>query len=358
MKKFRAGCLLSLAVLAGHLSAAPEADEPTDGPVFELDEYEVIYSATDFGPAFSVQLPRFSYYRQPDLPRGDLILALEFMDRYRESPVPGEHKWAGLLHFPVVDGYEQAHLKWICLYFYGDRMFGFDPTARFESERRFFVPIRYADREKPQVLFQFAQSYVAEMFPGGEEEIYLEEAIDPDDPSAGYDEVIEFIDVSPGRIQGFLQSESKLTPEELVRLVYRYSEDPNPRPDTPALMGRGEDFAKGEPFTWSGFWQEFGKMPDPLEIARNLVAPRWSRIAVLRYPRKILALWEIEAKERVLLFNIGMRVYAYDQRFGVWRTNASIRDILDGNPLSGKIRYPGVDAVPSVELEPVSNASN
>jgi hypothetical protein len=328
--------------------ADPEAGKEL--PVFELDAFDVIEDAKGFSPAFLKEVPTFTYYEQPDLPRGELILALEFMDRYRDAAVPGSVKYASLLHFPVIDGYDQLHLKWICLYFYADRMFGYDPGAQQEQERRFYVPIRYEDREKPQVLFQFAQSYVESVFPGGQEEFYMDEMLDPDDPTAGYEQVVEYIDIPPGRIESILPSEREMTSEELVRLVYRYREDP--QVGAPISLGENKQGKTEDPFSWADFWSEMTTNPDPLEVAGQLLVPRWSRIAHFKYPRRILTLWQMEAKERVLLFNIGMRIYAYDEEFGIWKTDATVTDINEKRPLGGLVRYPGVGEIPVVEWEP------
>jgi hypothetical protein len=349
-----AGILLSGSSLFGQAASSPDSDLP----LFDLPEVEVIHSETEFAPIFSGDMPTFSHYEAPQLPRGELILALEFMDQYRDNPVPGQYKWAGLLHFPIIDGHDRAHIKYICLYLYDSRMFAYDPTAMREYERRFAVPIQYGDRMNRDVLFRFAQSYVQSIFPGGEEMYYFEEAVDPEDPGAGFEETIEYIDVPPGRIAPIFSSQRGKKPEELVRLIYRYSEEPNPQPDTEVRMGRLDKDDKDEPFSWAAFWEELTAVPDPIEVARQLVAPRWARKAVFHYPQDILFLWKIQARQTVLLFNIGMRIYAYDPDFGVWRTDATISDLNgDEPPPVGKLKYPGVDQLDRVEFMPVGDGS-
>ena len=347
-RRFHFSLWLILALWPAGQSLAQEPESAM--PEFDLEEVPVIHSETRFRPKFSKEVTTFSFYEQPELPRGELILALEFMDRYRDSPIPGSFKWAGLLHFPVIDGREQTYLKYICLYFYDDRMFGYDPTARYDSERRFAVPIQYEDRMNDEVLFRFARSYVESIFPADQDIFYMDEYYDPEDPSMGYEQTMEFIDIPEGRIAPVLPSQKGKQPEELVQLVYLFSMSPNLDAGTAKALGPGEDFTRWPEYSWSAFWDAVtAAPPDPITTARSLVAPRWSRIAEYRYPKKILLLWEIEAHKRVLLFNIGEKVYAYHPRFGVWRTGAMLADVEgDGKNLSGMLRYPGIKVLPEI----------
>jgi len=340
-----------LVLLAAALPAsAQKADTAPESPIFEMDEVTVFHSPTDFNPTFSKEVPQLSYYDVPDLPRGDLILALEFFDRYRDEAIPGKTKWCGLLHFPIVDGYDRSYLKWLCLYVYNDRMFGYDPSALKEYERRFALPIPVEDRARPEVLFKFAESYVESIFPGGQDEFYTEEYIELGDGEMGYTEgEYEYIFVDPGRIAPVLTSERGKKPEELVRLIMQYGEEPNPQSTAEARMGRAKDVAK-TPFTWDAFWEELGGGPDPLEIAAELVKPRWCQVTRFHYVKDRFILGEKEMSIRVLLFNIGQRIYAYSPKYGVWKTKATLNDIDNIDRLANLMQYPGIQSIARVEF--------
>ena len=329
-----------------HAQAPAASDESL--PRFELDELEVIHSETEFAPVFKGDQPRFVYYELPDLPNGGLILALEFMDRYRDAAIPGSMKWAGILNFPVIDGRERPYAKMICLYLYADRMWGYDPDPVYEYDRRFSVPIQYADRANKDVLFRFATSYVERVFPGGEEEVYFEEAADPDDPYGMTEETYEMITIDPGRIAPIFSSQKGMEPEQLVRLIYHYGE-PNPRPIGEVPLGPAEDFGKVN-FSWSGFLAELGPRPDPVDLAAELVERRWSQVANFHYDQSFLGLIEWKAKRRVLLFNIGMRIYVYDDDLGVWRSNARLEDLREPATLKDKLNHPEIKGIREVEF--------
>jgi hypothetical protein len=340
--------LITAAVL--NTAISNPADVAPDSPVFEMDEVTVFESQTSFSPAFSNKVPQMSYYEVPDLPRGDLIYALEFFDQYREGEIPGRIKWCGLLYFPVVDGYERNHLKWLGLYLYNDRMYGYDPTALKEYERRFAVPIQPQDRARPEVLFKFAESYVESVFPGGDEEFLTGEFMDMGDGGEGYyEESYDMIYIDPGRIAPVLKSEQGKKPEELVRLVMQFNEDPNPTAGAEAKIGRAEDAGR-TPFTWDSFWDELTYTPDFLEVAAELVKPRWSQVSKLHYKKDRFILGEKEYSPRVLLFNIGQKIYAYSPKYGVWRTQALLGDLNDPERLAARLQYPGVETVVRVEF--------
>jgi hypothetical protein len=341
--------LAALIVLPG-LASGQAAAVQEDLPLFEMDGVEVVYSDTRFAPEYSAAVPTFSYYDAPTLPRGELILALEFMDRYRESPVPGAVKWAGILHFPLLDGFERPHIKWLCLYFYDDRMFGYDPSARYEYERRFAVPIPYEDRLKPAVLLQFAESYVESVFPEGFDEVYIEESFDPDDPDGDFCGGGEYYDIPAGRIAPVFSSQQGLQPKDLVRLIYQYSEDPNPRPDADPVMGSGPR-APRAPFSWKALWQEIGTAPDHFETARLLVAPRWGQKVVFHYSSRPFFFMRKAATQEALLFNINTRVFAYHPQFGVWRTDATVHDLAEVDTFYAKLRFPGISQIDRVEFK-------
>jgi hypothetical protein len=323
-----------------------------DLPLFELDEYEVLHSETDFAPAFTKETPAFNYFDIPELPNGDLIIALEFMDQYRDTRVPGNIKWAGILTFPVIDGYENEWLKFICLYLYDDRMFGFDASAAKESDRRFAVPIQFNDRTNREVLFRFAESFVESVYPGGEQEIWIEELVESgvDEEGNGIEQMdgyYETLTIDPGRIAPVLPSQKGLSERELVKMIYQYLE-PNPNPAQEAELGKPERFDK-EPFSWSSFTAELSP-PDYIRTAAEMVMPRWYAIARLYHDKKILGLFDAEGRHRVLLFNIGLRIYAYDHRAGVWRTRAQLDDLKDLEALPAKLNYPGIKTISKVEL--------
>ncbi|MEX0325382.1 MAG: hypothetical protein AB3N33_04770 [Puniceicoccaceae bacterium] len=337
------------------LTAQKRDDISEDDPLFDLEEFVVNYHPENFAPAFRVKSPQFTYYEQPKLERGDLVLALEFMDRYRESLIPGQYKWACMLHFPVIDGEERPHLKWLCLYFYNDRMFGYDPGAEYESDRRFFVPISYEDRMKSDVLFQFASSYVEEVFPERTEEIIIyEDMVLDDEEEYGYtEETWETIDIPAGRIDGVLQSQKGKRPEELVRLIYRYGEDPNPGRDAESAFGKAEDVGK-EKFSWSDYWDELTGYYDNIEVASEMLAPRWTQKLYFHYTKDLWILPDYHGKASALAFNIGTRVYVYSPKYGVWKTDATIHDLSDREAFADKMKYPGLKEIDRVEFIPLA----
>lgn len=335
-------------------SIAQNAENVSDLPLFELEDYEVIYSDTGFNPLFKYETPQFSYYDVPQLPRGDLVLALEFMDRYRDSKVPGDHKWAGLLNFPVIDGYERRYIKWLCLYVYNNVMYGYDPMANREADRRFVVPIRFEDRTKSTVLYQFAESYVETIFP--EEEEYFYDFDDFDNPDGGTfsSETLEFITIPAGRIAPVLSSQRNRDQKDLVRLVYQTFQDPNPDYDADASMGPGENFGKTQfEFSWTNVMKELGgyTVDDHIQLAKVLVAPRWSQKVTFHYKKGIL-LWNLSNQASILLFNVGNQLFAYSPRFGVWKTDAFVTHLNDQALLESKLRYPGIKDVERIEFIP------
>ena len=93
-------------------------------------------------------------------------------------------------------------------------------------------------------------------------------------------------------------------------------------------------------FEWSDLFSGFKPEPHPFEVARALLHPRWSRRAVIHYDQDILFFKDIRRKARVLLFNIGMRIYAYHPKHGVWRTKATLPMLRSGQG-SNMITYPG-----------------
>lgn len=319
---------------------------------FELEEYETVYSETEFAPAFSRPSPSFSYGEFPRLPNGTLILALEFMDRYRAAQVPGVAKWAGMVHIPVIDGHGTKWMKLVCLYWYGDRMFGLDPTARFDYDRRFAVPIPFQQRTNPDVLFQFAVSFVERVFPGGEEEIWIEETTyeEEEEVAAIGDGYYETLYIDAGRIAPLTPSQAGKQPEELVYLLYQYQEA-NTEPLASAAMGPPEKEKTGK-FSWSDVFGDFKTPPDPVEVAQELVHPRWGRIASLSYEGKLLGVFDRPRSLEVLLFNVGKRIYLYDPEIGTWRSDATLEGFNDLAYLRDHLTHPSIKEITDVEILP------
>ncbi len=317
-------------------------------PLFDLDEVEVLYSPTDFSPVFDSESPQLSYYDVPELPNGDLILALEFMDRYRETLVPGKVKWSGMLFLPVIDGEERPWLKWLCLYYYNDKMYGYDPSPRMTYDQRFEVPIRYEDRKNPEALYRFASNWVEMAYPEREEEYYLYELDDPTDPDSMGQEIIDTIYIPPGRIDSILSSHKGMDPKDLVKLVYEHSEVPNPGTGAPLEYGDAKNMGK-EKWSWDMLIKGVTEYEDYISQAAALLKPRWTQRVRFHYEKQFL-FWDIDARSRGLLFNIGTKVFVYSPKWGVWRTDATIYDLDNPDMLHTKLEYPGVATVSRVEF--------
>ena len=340
-----------LGVLATSLSGAQSGKVRDDQlPLFDLEEVEVIYNPTDFAPSFSGDMPQFTYYEAPKLPNGDLVLALEFMDRYRDTLIPGDIKWAGMLLFPVIDGHERKLLKWLCLYFYNDTMYGYDPNGYYDYDRRFYIPIQFEDRKNQDVLFRFASNFVADVFPAREEEVYFVEEPDPEDEEGVVQEFYETIESPAGRIEGFLNSHKGKEPKELVRIVYEHSENPNPGTGTKAALGKPME-EETRKFSWADLLRPRTGHEDHLRQAEMLLKPRWTQQVKFHYEKDFL-FWDLNARSRGLLFNIGPHVYTYSPKWGVWRTKATIYDLDNLELFASKLEYPGVEKVLRLEFIP------
>lgn len=368
-----------LALLIAHCSySAMKSIDFSELPVIDLEEFEVIYNRVDFTPSFSFQSPNFAYFDVPELPKGELIMALDFVDRYRQATVPGQHKWAGLLTFPMIDSRERHLIKWLCIYMYDDVMYGYDPTPRDEAasriltptilgpmvvandpnlqlefNRRFVVPIRYEERTNQSVLYRFAESYVQSVSPESEDFFNATEFFD----ESGYME--EFAILTPeARIAPIVSSQKGKEPEELVRLVYQFYQEPNPGSMTDPTMGPNDDYLR---FTWDfgldlsreNIKKELGgfKVHDYIDLAKKLVAPRWSQKVTFHYKKDFL-FWELYNKSSILLFNIGNKLYAYSPRYGVWKTDGLAAHLSDPELLMTKLKYPGIENVERIELIP------
>ncbi len=378
-KYFISAVFMALFVAHGPAFAIKSIDF-TGLPVFDLEEYEVIYNQTDFDfdPQFNFKSPNFSYFEVPELPKGELILALDFIDRYRQATIPGKHKWAGLLTFPMIDGQERHMIKWLCLYMYGNVMYGYDPSPRdeessrivtttilgpmtvasdmnmnMEMNRRFVVPIQYEDRTKASVLFKFAESYVESVSPMMEDTLVLDAFSYGEE---GFDDMT--IEIPAGRIAPILSSQRDKEPEELVRLVYQFYEEPNPGMSADATMGPDDDFMR---ITWNidvdlslaNLDKELGglKIHDHIALAKALLAPRWSQKIKFHY-KKGLLFWNLDNVSSVLLFNVANRLYAYSPYYGVWKTDAHASHLENPELLKSKLKYPGIENVERIELIP------
>lgn len=354
--KFSLTCMILLWL--GNTIIARESMNPRELPVIELDEYEVIYSRTDFMPQFRFKSPQFTYYEVPDLPRGDMILALNFIDQYRQNDVPGKYKWAGLLNFPIMDGYGIGHIKWLCLYMYDDVMYGFDPAADRESDRRFVVPIRFEDRLKASVLYQFAESYASTIFPETIDSFLPGYNGDAWDYAAASSNLI-VQEIEAGSIQPILDSQRDKEPTDLVRIVYQFFQNPNPNQSADPTMGPDDNYiwntywSFGLDLSWETINRELGGVivSDELQRAQSLVAPRWSQKVVFHYDKRLL-LWNLDNISSIMLFNVGKGLFAYTPRLGVWRTDATVAHLENPELLKSKLRYPGIRNVERIELVP------
>lgn len=353
LRKTSIPCLVL--ILASTQILAQGRTNPRELPVIELDEYEVIYSQSNFMPQFRFKSPQFTYYEVPDLPRGDMILALNFIDQYRQNEIPGKYKWAGLLNFPVMDGYGIGHVKWLCLYMYDDVMYGFDPAALTESDRRFVVPIRFEDRLKASVLYQFAESYVETIFPETIDTFLPGSDGDADDYAAATSNMV-IQEIESGRIQPILSSQWDKEPTDLVRMVYQFFQNPNPSQSADPTMGPGDDYRWfywdfGIDLSWENIDRELGgiRVGEEIQLARQLVAPRWSQKVVFHY-KKGLLFWNLDNISSIMLFNVGQGLFAYSPRLGVWRTDATVAHLNNPDLLKSKLRYPGINNVERIEL--------
>jgi hypothetical protein len=318
-----------------------EGSQADDLPLFEMEEFDVLTSATNFSPEFSSTVPAFSLYEQQSLPRGDLIMAIHFVDQYRESEIPGPVKWIGILHFPILDGYERAHLKWLCLYAYGDRMFGYDPSPLRENLRHFDVPIPVDERLNPKFHIRFAHGYVDAAYGEDYVDWIADEMDDFEDSEDMPDSGISGYNIPAGRIAAVLASQFGRDPDELVRLVYQYVEDPNPNPAASGEFIAMDAGGGGKGSIGSFFKDLTTPAPDPLETARQLLAPRWSQRVNAHLTRYPFFFMKTTSVEQVLVFNVSTRIFAYHPIHGVWRTDATTDDLAEPSRFLSKIKIPG-----------------
>lgn len=359
--------LVGFATIAAIAKISAEDMPKTEGEIFDLDPREVYTQKLERPDlVFKVDSPRLAYFEPPELPRGELILALDFIDRYRDAPVPGSLKWAALINFPWVDGYERRHIQWLCLYLWNDTIFGYNPTAEYDREMRFVFPVPFEKREDRGELFSMAQQYVEQISPADVEVIYLEDIYGPQeistDPETGeisftgqdYTGEVEYIDIPPGRIEGWRLFDKGKPDLELVTMPYQFLEDPNETPTESGAMGPSEQFKEDNSFWNKHFSFKFERVEDPYKVARELLKPRWSCKAELHYEKDVLFFRDVNHKAEVLLFNIGTSIWAYHKRYGVWRTKATTTMLADGRG-SDMITYPGIEKPKRVLLMPFSD---
>ncbi len=341
----------------------PVHAQEESGEVFDLDELEVVGKDVERPEiVFKVDSPQLAYYTPPELPKGEVILALDFIDRYKEAKVPGPVKWAAIISFPWVDGRDRGYTEWLCLYLWSGTLYGFSPTAKFDSQMRFAVPIPFDRKTNPEELYALASEFVEEISPADVEVVYREDpsssaesfAPPPDgfvDPSqaASMDAMpqlepvieVEYIDIPAGRIEGWRSFDKGKKREELVSLVYLYEKDPNPDQVTSGAMGPDAEYKEANSFWKKNFTFDFSPSKDPYEIARELLQPRWCLKATLLYEKDVLFFKDVDHKAEVLLFAVGRPIFAYHPRYGVWRTDATLDMIAEGRG-SDMITYPGV----------------
>lgn len=304
--------------------------------VVELDPFEVTAEAKGRPDViFELESPRLAYYDVKTLPNGELIVALDFIDRYRASQVPGDRKWAALVYFPWIDGRDVPHRQWLCLYAWGDVTYGFSPDAAYDDERRFAVYLPFEERRDPARLLAIAEAYLERVAPAREESYYL---VTETDEEGIFDEDLEFFEIPAGRLAPILDSERGKSHEELILMPYEYLEDPNPLPINRGEMGPVPP-DPNQNFRWSEVFQ-LSPNPHPFDRARALLMPRWSQRAEIIYEKDILFFKDLRRKARILLFNVGNKIYAYHPKYGVWQTKATLQMLQTGQG-SNLITYPG-----------------
>lgn len=339
--------------------------------LFDLEELEVLgqtFEKPDL--VFKRESPQITYYTPPKLPKGEVILALDFIDRYEAAEVPGATKWVAIINFPWIDGHDQRYVAWLCLYLWDGRVYGFSPTAKYDREMRFALPISVDRKTDPEELYSMASKYVEEISPADVEVIYWEDVYGSgdefsssgsgfDDPSGGgftdpmagmeYTTEVEFLDIPAGRIEGWRPFDKGKKREELVSLVYQSIKDPNPDSVASGAMGPDEQYKEANKFWKKNFSFDFSPTPHPFETARELLKPRWSMIAILYYEKNVLFFKDVNHKAEILLFNVRHAIFAYHPRYGVWKTDATLSMIAEGRG-SDLITYPGVEKPMRVQL--------
>jgi hypothetical protein len=362
--RIRSGIGFTAVLALAALTVMAEEMPKTEGEVFDLDPREVYAQKLEQPDlVFKVESPRMAYYEPPELPRGELILALDFIDRYREEAVPGEVKWAAIVTFPWVDGYEGKHIQWLCLYLWNGTIYGFNPTAEYDSEMRFVYPVPFEKREDRVELFAMAEQYVERISPEDMQVIYMEDIYGPQefetDPETGeltysdeyYSNDVEYIDIPAGRIEGWLPSHQGKKDLELVTMPYQFIENPNKNQTIAGTMGPSEQYQEDNSFWNKHFSFKIEKREEPFDTARELLKPRWSCRAVLHYEKDVLFFKDVNHKAEVLLFNIGSSIWAYHTRYGVWKTKATVAMLSEGRG-ANMITYPGIEEPERVLLLP------
>ncbi len=157
--------LLIIGFFIGIVILAENGPDVSD-EIFDLDEFEVLGQTLGRPDlVFRTESPRISYYTPPELPNGELIVTLDFMDRCVTSLVPEPTKWAVIISFPWIDGNDRRHVEWLCLYLWDGRIYGFCPTAKFDWDMRFVVPISVDRKTDSEELYSMASNYVETISP-------------------------------------------------------------------------------------------------------------------------------------------------------------------------------------------------
>lgn len=365
--RIHSGFRFLVAGIAAVATLTAEDMPKTEGEVFDLDPREVYAQKLERPDlVFKVESPRLAYYEPPELPRGELILALDFIDRYRESAVPGDIKWAALVNFPWVDGFDRKYIQWLCLYLWNDTIYGFNPTAEYDQEMRFVYPVPFERREDRAELYAMAEQYVERISPEDTQVIYMEDIYGPQefttDPETGELSMsndfytageVDYLDIPAGRIEGWRLFDKGKPDLELVTMPYQFIENPNENQAASGIMGPSEQYVEDNSFWNKHFSFKIERKEKPFDVARELLKPRWSCKAELHYEKDVLFFKDVNHKAEVLLFNVGQSIWAYHERYGVWKTKATVAMLAEGRG-SDMITYPGIEKPKRVLLLPFS----
>ncbi|MDP0498836.1 MAG: hypothetical protein Q7P63_01940 [Verrucomicrobiota bacterium JB022] len=369
----------------------------------DLDPYVTEDSNREFKPDFDADTPRFSYFEKPRLPNGEFILALGFLDRYAKSATPDGYKWAGIVSFPWQDGLGRQAVSHLCLFYYDGQLYGWAPSGD-DEHRRFIAPLEPSDLHRPYALLRFANNYVAEISPKRTEwvtayyndtdGVYIlatdrqpfatynqyglgyawghmrtpEYAGDPNFYHDVWDDPYRYgafgggrVSVGPigGRPMQVEVEAGKVAPPspeqrpadyaDLVSIYYYFLEMPN------STRGEGPIYGPEPEVERSGIdWAAlFGRQPvstgGAFHTAKELLGERWSQPARIKMRPDTPFFDNLPSYERVLLFALEEKVYAYTMEHGVWNTEVSLADLNAGD-VKGKLAYPGGYEVEGLEL--------
>lgn len=312
--------------------------EPQSNSVIDLDPFSVEASnAGILAPNFRLQSPSFAYQNQPELPNGGLILALNFIDGYRELDVPGSEKWAGILQVPYFDARERFRYAWVVTYAYADGLWGYLPEAPTRALARFKLPLAVDQRfdlEKLAEIVGVMIQKITEEWP--QSPISGWQSDDDDGMDYDYDDW----DPMYGRIGG-VGDAAGLPPEELVRYIYQYSGDALGGA-VGSRYGPPEDLERRR-FSFRDLFTTYPPETRHLSIAKKLLEPRWSLALKVEVtlPRPLPFLPHGKRTHNILFFAVGNRLLAYSPSIGVWMQNASADSITSSQALIDAMVLPG-----------------